>query len=143
MTSIFSSTIFALLAASVTTVQVPTTLPSDVTVNHGIIWQTDKSGDDSQGFFLIHNNGGTPDILTAWSCTIAGQTVLVDGDGKPLSNLKIPPNQTITLGPRGPHLELRNNRFSIIEGSVIPCSVTFQNDGEMQVMLYSTPMPKS
>jgi copper(I)-binding protein len=143
MTSIFSSAIFALLATSVTTVQVPSTLPSDITINHGVIWQTDKSGDDSQGFFLIHNTGGTPDILTAWSCTIAGQTILAGGDNKPLENLTIPPKQTITLGPRGPHLELRNNRFSIIEGSVIPCSMTFQNDGEIQVLLYSMPMPKS
>jgi copper(I)-binding protein len=143
MTSIFSSAVFALLAASVTTIQVPAALPSDVTVNHGIIWQTQKRGDNTKGFFLIHNTGGTSDILTAWSCTIAGQTVLAGGDGKQLENLTIPPKQTITLEARGPHLELQNNRFPIIEGSVIPCSVTFQNDGEMQLLLYSAPMPKS
>jgi hypothetical protein len=49
----------------------------------------------------------------------------------------------VTLTATGPHLILQSTHFVIGEGSAVPCSLTFQNQGQVGVMLFAEPAPKS
>lgn len=113
----------------------------DITVAHGVVWQTSKAGDSSQGFLQIRNSGTVADMLTGWDCPVADATALVDGTGKSLANLVIPAGQTVILGGSGPHLLLNSARYIMEYGSVAPCSFTFQNAGDIGAYLYAIPAP--
>ncbi len=114
---------------------------SDISLDHGAVWQTKKTSEPTQGFIAIHNTGDAPDILTGWSCSIAATTSLVGADGKPLQNLIIPSGQTVTLSPKGPHLLLKNLSYSVTNGSILPCAFTFQEVGQIGGYLNSEPAP--
>jgi periplasmic copper chaperone A len=114
---------------------------ASVTLNHGSVWQTAKVGDASQGFLQIHNLGSAADVLTAWSCPVAQATALVDGKGNALPSLTIPAGQTVTLAANGPHLLLQNTSDTIDYGSVVPCSFTFQQAGQIGGYLNSVVAP--
>jgi copper(I)-binding protein len=113
----------------------------DVTLDHGSVWQTKKTGDTTQGFLEIHNTGGTADVLTGFDCSIADATLLVGADGKTLQSLAIPPGQVVTLAVNGPHLLLRNTHYTVDYGSVVPCSFTFQNAGDIGGYLNAVAAP--
>lgn len=113
-----------------------------ISLDNGSVWQTDKEGQDTQGFLQIHNTGNAPDLLTGWSCTIAGTTTLVGADGKALDSLLIPAGQTVTLSATGPHLQLTNARYKVDFGSILPCAFTFQQSGNLIGYLNAIPAPK-
>jgi len=113
----------------------------DVTVDHGSVYQTVKLGDTTQGFIEIHNAGNDADVLTAWDCSIADTTALVDGSGKALTSLTIPAGATVTLAPNGPHLLLENTHYTVDYGSNVPCSLTFQDAGLIGGYLNAVPAP--
>jgi copper(I)-binding protein len=113
----------------------------DVTLDNGGVWQTKKIGDTTQGFLEIHNTGGTADVLTGFDCSIADATLLVGADGKTLQSLAIPPGQVVTLAANGPHLLLRNTHYTVDYGSVVPCSFTFQNAGDIGGYLNAVAAP--
>jgi copper(I)-binding protein len=135
--------LFTLLAASVTSVPAPGLAVSEITANHGTIWQTTKVGDSTQGFLQIKNDAPTPDTLTSWSCPLADGTTLAGADGKALESLQIPGQKTVTLAADGPHLVLQTTHFTVDRGSAVPCTLEFQNEGTIQVLLYAAPAPKS
>jgi copper(I)-binding protein len=135
--------LFTLLTASVTSVPAPGLAVSEITADHGTVWQTKKVGDLTQGFLQIRNDAATPDTLTAWACPLADTTELAGADGKTLRNLQIPANQTVTLAADGPHLVLHSTHFTVDRGSAVPCTLTFQNEGVIAVLLYAEPAPKS
>jgi copper(I)-binding protein len=114
---------------------------SNISVDHGTVWQTEKPAQPTQGFIEIHNAGNALDILTGWSCSIAGTTTLVGADGKPLTSLDIPAGQTVTLSPKGPHLLLQNLSYEVSFGSILPCSFTFEDEGQIGGYLNSAPAP--
>jgi copper(I)-binding protein len=103
----------------------------DVTLDHGAVWQTKKTDNTTQGFLQIHNTSDTADVLTGFDCSIADASLLVGVDGKTLQSLTIPPGQVVTLAANGPHLLLRNMHYTVDSGSVVPCSFTFQNAGDI------------
>jgi copper(I)-binding protein len=113
----------------------------DVTLDSGTVWQTKKIGYTTQGFLQIHNTGSTADVLTGFNCTIADATLLVGADGKSLQSLTIPPGQVVTLAAKGPHLLLQNLHYTVDVGSVVPCSFTFQNAGDIGGYLNSVAAP--
>jgi copper(I)-binding protein len=113
----------------------------NVTLDHGAVWQTVKIGDTTQGFLQIHNSGTAPDVLTAWDCSIADKTALLGVDGKALQSLTIPPGQTVIFSQSGPHLLLQRTRDTVDFGSVVPCSFTFQNAGDIGGYLNATTAP--
>jgi periplasmic copper chaperone A len=113
----------------------------DLTVDHGAVWQTAKTGETTQGFLKIHNAGDSADVLTGWTCSIASATSLVGRDGKALTTLTIPPGQTVTLTPTGLHLMLQQTRDAVVFGSVVPCDFTFQNAGDVAVYLNAVTAP--
>jgi copper(I)-binding protein len=114
---------------------------SDISVDHGAIWQTVTAGDTTQGFIEIHNAGSDADVLTAWDCSIADTTTLVDAKGKPLASLTIPAGKTVTLAPTGPHLLLKSTHYTVDYGSNVPCSLTFQEAGLIGGYLDAVPAP--
>jgi copper(I)-binding protein len=135
--TLFSTAVFLSLLATVTSEPAPGLAVSDITVNHGKVVQTKNLGDDAVAYFAIHNDGAAPDMLTKWSCNNATTTDLVDASGKPLKNLTIPPRQSVTLTANGVHLILRGNHYRVIHGSILPCAMTFQNEGAVQLLLYA------
>jgi copper(I)-binding protein len=113
----------------------------DVTLDHGSVWQTKKTGDTTQGFLEIHNTGSTADVLIGFDCSIADATLLVGADGRTLQSLAIPPGQVVTLAVNGPHLLLRSTHYTVDYGSVVPCSFTFQNAGDIGGYLNAVAAP--
>ena len=113
----------------------------DVTLDHGSVWQTNKKGVQTEGFLRIHNTGSVADVLTAADCSIAGSTELVGADGKALDSLDIPAGQTVTLSLAGPHLLLKNLRYTVDYGSILPCAFTFQQAGDLLGYLNAKPAP--
>ncbi len=130
----------SLLAADVPAVPIEGLNPSVISADGGSVWQQ-KAGGTTQGFFAIHNEGGGPDVLTGWSCSIAATTTLADAAGKPMQDLPIPGNQSVVMVTKGPHLVLSNTYFDVSSGSLVPCTLTFKNDEPIGVMLNAVPMP--
>jgi copper(I)-binding protein len=115
----------------------------NITLDHGAVYQTKKSADPTQGFIQIHNSGSDPDMLIGWNCSIAATTTLVGADGQKLDSLIIPPGQTVTLSAKGPHLALQDLSYNVEQGSILPCSFTFQDVGQIGGYLNSEPAPKA
>ncbi|MBB5374068.1 copper chaperone PCu(A)C [Acidocella aromatica] len=113
----------------------------DVTLDHGSVWQTKKVNVRTEGFIQIHNKGNAVDVLTGANCSIAGSTELVGADGKDLDSLTIQPGQTLTLSADGPHLLMRHLSYTVDYGSILPCSFTFQEAGDLLGYLNATPAP--
>ncbi len=129
-----------LLAADVPSIPVQGLNPSAISADDGSVGQQ-KAGGTTQAFFTIHNEGGGPDVLTSVSCSIAATTTLADAAGKPMQNLPIPANQSVAMAAKGPHLILQNTYFEISSGSLVPCTLTFQNAAQIGVMLNAAPTP--
>ena len=121
----------------------PAYADSVLTLDHGSVWQTQKAGQDSQGFVQIHNTGDMPDTLTGAKCTIAGSTVLVDAKGNPLQSLEIAAGQTLTLSSVGPHLLIKNARYQIQHDGILPCAFTFASSGDLIGYLNAVARPAS
>jgi copper(I)-binding protein len=138
--------ILSLLAATVLTnsiVNAPALGAPVITVvaHHGKIYQTTKAGVETQGFFEIDNEGSSADAVTRVNCPIADATTIVGAGGKTMDSLTVAPGQNLILTAGGPHLLLQSTHFTVDHGSAVPCSLTFQNAGEISVYLYSIPAP--
>jgi copper(I)-binding protein len=143
MTSLLGPVLAILLAASVTTEPAPGMAVGSIRTDHGAVYEIKTAGTATQGFVTIVNDGDTPDKLSGWACPIADTTDLAGPDGKSLPALDIPARQSVTLDAGGPHLTLTGTHFPITRGSVIPCTLTFDNAGDIQVLLFADPMPKT
>lgn len=120
-----------------------TTTPNiNIRVDHGAVWQTTRKETASEGFLQIHNDGKTDDVLTAWTCPDADDTALIGKDGKPLDQLVIPAKQTVTLAPGGIYLKLTGLHYQVEDGSILPCSLTFQQAGLVGGFLNEVKRPK-
>lgn len=114
----------------------------DIKLNHGSVWRTTKTGQTTEGFLEIHNDGKNADTLTGFQCSIAATTSLVGGNGKPLNSLAIPAGKTITLSVDGPHLVLHGLHYTVDHGSILPCAFTFQEAGDIGGYLNAVPAPR-
>lgn len=132
---------FALLGLALLVLPGAARATDTIALDHGSVWQTSKTGADTQGFLQIHNNGATDDMLTAASCTIGASTALVDAKGNPLAGLTIPAGQTVTLAQGGPHLLISNLHFTVDFGSILPCAFTFRGVGDVGGYLNAVPTP--
>ena len=122
---------------------VPAFADATLTLDHGSVWLTKKTGEDTQGFVQIHNTGDAPDTLTSAKCTIADSTILVDAKGNTLQSLDIAPGQTLTLSSSGPHLLIKSPRYRIQKDGILPCAFTFAVSGELIGYLNAVPQPSS
>jgi copper(I)-binding protein len=112
-----------------------------ITAHHGKVLETKQAGLATQGFLEIDNAAALPDSLIGVGCPIAGTTRLVGGDGAPIAQLAIAPGQHLILDRDSAHLVLLATHFPIDHGSAVPCSLTFQNAGEILIYLYAAPGP--
>ncbi len=112
-----------------------------ITAHHGKIYETREAGQTTQGFLEIDNSLATPDRLTGVNCPVAGSTIMVSKDGAPIRGLALAAGEHLLLSANGPHFLLQSTRFTIDTGGSIPCSLTFQNAGEIQIYLYPIPAP--
>lgn len=114
-----------------------------LTLDHGSVWQTNKDGQDTQGFLQIHNTGDATDTLTGVDCTIAAGTVLVDAKGNVLQGLDIAPGQTVTLSAAGPHLLINGARYAVQRNGILPCAFDFAQSGKLVGYLNAVAPPRS
>ena len=108
-----------------------------MTAFHGTVYQTHKTGNSTEGFVTIKNQGAGPDTLTTVTCPIADTTLLMDAGGTTVNNLDVAAGTSVVLASKGLHLELQNIHFQVLLGSVIPCMLNFRTFGEIQVLLYA------
>jgi copper(I)-binding protein len=141
MISPFALALPVLLATGTTAMSALAPDVGAINADQGVIYETDKAGEGTQAVFAMNNSGDTPDTLTAIDCQIADQTSLVGADGKPVSRLALAPGQTITLSPTGMHLVLQATHFPIAYGSTVPCTLSFANAGDIQVLLFAAKPP--
>ena len=120
-----------------------TTTPSvNIRLDNGSVWQSTGKETSTEGFLQIHNDGPTDDVLTAWSCPNADNTALLDKNGKALTQLVIPAQQTVTLAPGGMYLALSGLHYPVERGTVLPCSFTFEQAGPLGGFLNEVKKPK-
>jgi len=125
-----------------------TAVPADpilgaVSAEHGQIYVNNNVGGDTQAFVQIHNTGPAADTLVKASCAIADTTQLLDQNGKPVTNIPIPPGKTVTLTKATAHIYLQSIHFKVQRGSVVPCTLSFADAGDIQVLMYYVNPPKS
>ena len=120
-----------------------TTTPEiNIRVDHGSVYMTKDKQTSTQGFLQIHNDGSTDDVLTGWDCSNADKTALLDKAGKPLTELRIPARQSVTLAPGGDYFALSGLRYPVQRGSIMPCALTFQQAGQVGAFLNEVKPPK-
>jgi len=129
-----------LLAVAISPAAAATSPTTTIVAHHGTVYQTDKPGDETEGFFEVDNTGAA-DTLVAVNCPIADTTQIIGTDSKPINSVAIPALQNVSLTASGPHLLLQGTHFSVQYGSIVPCSVTFTNAGTLSIFLYAMPKP--
>jgi copper(I)-binding protein len=112
-----------------------------ISAHHGRVYETAKAGLSTQAFLEIDNSSPLPDMLTGVACPVAGSSLIVGANGKPVSELPVAAGQHLMLSPAGPHILLQATHFSIDHGGAIPCSLSFRGSGEILVYFYATLAP--
>lgn len=95
------------------------------------------------GFFTVTNKGGTADRLVSASSRLAERIEIhaikvVGGDIKmrPLPDgLRIPPETTLTLKPRGYHLLMLGLKEPLAKGKSLPVTLVFDEAGSVEIEL--------
>lgn len=95
------------------------------------------------GYLTITNRGGEPDRLVAAATPFAGKVeihgIKVVGPDiamRPLENgLRLPPDTTITLKPRGYHLLLQELKSPFVKGERVPLTLSFEKAGAREIEL--------
>ena len=92
------------------------------------------AGDEARVSMVIRNRGTEPERLLAAETTLAKSAVLLDGD-KPLgpSGLVIAPGAEVTLGGRGPHIQLRGIDQTLHGYEMFPLWLTFERAGRIEI----------
>ena len=103
---------------------------------------TAGAGSNAVGYMSITNEGSKPDRLVGASCPVAKSTELhsetrVNGvmQMRPLADIAIDPGQTVKLTPGNVHLMLVGTSKRLVRGTMIPCTLTFQNAGPADIEL--------
>jgi copper(I)-binding protein len=115
--------------------------PAAISTRHGRIFETPRAGLETQGFIEIDNPRNSPDTLTGAACPIADRTSIVGPHGNAIDHLTVAAGKKLLLTAQGPHLLLQSPHFSIDPGGAVPCSLMFQNAGEISVYLYPISAP--
>lgn len=104
-------------------------------------------------YFTVHNTGSNDDRLVSVSSPVASMAgvhqMTMNGDMMKMSEVKggltIPAAGTVTLAPSGYHVMLIGMKHGLMQGSIIPLTLTFANAGsiniEVQVEAIGAPGP--
>ncbi len=114
----------------------------DITIDKAFARATPKGADVGAGYFVVHNNGKTPDTLTGGSADFASVEVhemkTEDGVMK-MSELKnglnIPAHGTIRLAPGGYHIMFTHLTKPLVKGDTVKATFTFEHAGAVAVEL--------
>lgn len=95
------------------------------------------------GFFVVSNKGETADRLVAATCRLAERVEIhaikvvgADIKMRPLEGgLRLPPDTTLTLKPRGYHLLMRGLTEPLAEGASLPVTLVFDQAGSLDIEL--------
>ncbi|WP_426956659.1 copper chaperone PCu(A)C [Muricoccus radiodurans] len=113
----------------------------DISIGHP--WSRPAlQGGTGAGFMPLKNNGTQPDRLLSATSAAARTTELhlgVNDNGvmrmRPVSEIVIPPGETVTLGPGGYHIMLIGLANPLRVGDRVPVTLTFERAGSVQVEL--------
>ena len=93
-------------------------------------------------YFDVTNHGKKPDVLLSASTPAADsvefhRSSLEDGmvRMRPAGKITIPPGATVKVEPEGLHLMLVGLKHSLVAGSQVPLTLTFESAGSVTVQL--------
>ncbi|WP_394153818.1 copper chaperone PCu(A)C [Loktanella salsilacus] len=115
----------------------------DLTITGAFTRATLPNAPVAGGFLTVTNAGTVDDTLIAAATTISGDTQIhemaMQGDVMRMrelpEGLPIPAGETVTLQPGGYHLMFMDLNHPLIEGEVIAVTLTFENAGQIDVVL--------
>lgn len=118
----------------------PVTL-GDLTIEGAFTRATLPNAPVGGGFLTIANHGATADRLIAASAPIAKETQIhemaMEGDVMKMRQLAdgivLPPGETVTLKPGGLHIMFMGLNTSLVEGEIVPVTLTFENAGTITI----------
>ena len=100
------------------------------------------TGGTGAGYLSIRNDGTAPDRLIGASTPAARavelHTMLRDGEVmrmRPVTEIALPPGQTVTLAPGGLHIMLIGLGAPLVLGADVPLTLRFAQAGEVTVQL--------
>lgn len=153
-------TIFrAALAASILAFAAPVLAQDDMDgMNHAIVGDLELSGAFTRamppaapaggGFLVIENHGDADDRLIAANSPASGlvqiHEMVIENDvmkmGEVEGGLVIPAGETVTLAPGGYHLMFMQIIEPFVEGEMVPVTLTFEQAGDVDIMLPVAPI---
>jgi len=95
------------------------------------------------GYLTITNTGAADDTLVSVASPVAGVTQIhqmkMEGDVMKMSEVEgglvIPAGQSVTLAPGGFHIMFMDLQQPLVEGSMVPVTLTFAVAGAVEVQL--------
>jgi periplasmic copper chaperone A len=126
----------------------------DIIVDKAWARATPKGAEVGAGYFVVHNNGASPDTLTGGSADFATVEIhemkTEDGVmrmGELKNGLDIPAHATIRLAPGGYHIMFTHLTKPLTKGEKVKATLTFESAGPVAIELpveevgASGPMP--
>ena len=139
----FSSLAFALalaLAVSAGPALAQEFKAGDIIVDKAWARATPKGAEVGAGYFVIHNNGATPERLTGGSAdfaTVEIHEMKTEGGVMKMAELKnglnIPAHATIRLAPGGSHVMFTHLTKPLTKGEKVKATLTFEHSGPVEV----------
>ena len=101
---------------------------------------TPKGAEIGAGYFVIHNNGATPDKLTGGTANFAGVEIhemKTEGGVMKMAEMKngldIPAHGTVRLAPGGYHVMFTHLTKPLVKGEKVKATLTFEHAGPVAV----------
>ena len=128
------------LAASVIPALAQEFKAGDIAIDKAWARATPKGADVGAGYFVVHNNGATPDTLTGGTADFASVEIhemKSEGGVMKMAALKnglnIPAHGTIRLAPGGYHVMFTHLTKPFVKGDKVTATLTFEHAGPLAV----------
>ena len=112
----------------------------DVTIDKAWAHATPKGAEVGADYFVVHNNGATPDKLTGGSAdfaTVEIHEMKTENGVMKMPELKngldIPAHGTIRLAPGGYHIMFAHLTKPLVKGETVQATLTFERAGPIAV----------
>jgi periplasmic copper chaperone A len=112
----------------------------DIIVDKAWARATPKGADIGAGYFVVHNNGASPDTLTGGSAdfaTLEIHEMKTEGGVMKMTEVKngldIPAHTTIRLAPGGYHIMFTHLTRPLTKGEKVKATLTFEHSGSVEV----------
>ena len=133
----------ALATADDTTLMTASVTEGALRLTHGFAFATLPNQPVAGGFMTIANEGDTDDRLLGARADVAGVTqihTMAMDDGVMVmrelpDGLELPVGETVTLEPGGYHIMFMQLNAPLVEGETVPLTLTFEQAGDVDVIL--------